>query len=107
VLKKREPGVVALFEAMAMSSTAPDHKYLNSHIETAATLAQPSISEMLRILASTPLSRGPIPDLSTAVAVIVDQRSGPPAATSAAESGARSDQYRAPSAEKPANADAC
>lgn len=72
-LKKREPGVVALFKAMAMSSTAPDRKYINSHVETAATLAQSSISEMLRILASTPSGRGPIPDLSTAVAVIVDQ----------------------------------
>lgn len=72
-LKKREPGVVAFFEAMAMSSTAPDRKNINPHVETAATLAQPCISEMLGILASTPLSRGPIPDLSTAVAVIVDQ----------------------------------
>jgi hypothetical protein len=72
-LKKREPGVVALFEAMEMSSTAPDRKHLNPHVEMAATLAQPSISEMLRILASTPLARGPIPDLSTAVAVVVDQ----------------------------------
>jgi len=72
-LKKREPGVIALFKAMQMSSTAPDRKRINVHVEIAATLAQPSISEMLRILASTPLSRGPIPDLSTAVAVLVDQ----------------------------------
>ena len=72
-LNKREKSVVALFKAMAMSSTAPDRKHINVHVEIAATLAQPHVGEMLRILASTPCGTGPVPDLSTAVAVVVDQ----------------------------------
>jgi hypothetical protein len=72
-LQQRDPDVIKVFDEYAMSSTAPPRRPINPFAEIAATLAQQPISQLLRHLACTPHTRGPKPDLSTAVAIIVDE----------------------------------
>jgi len=72
-LQRRDQDVIEMFEMYAMSSTAPPRRPINPFAEIAATLAQPRVSTLLRHLASSPHTRGPVAELSPAVAIIVDQ----------------------------------
>jgi hypothetical protein len=82
-MRRDDPRVLAAIQKFAPSSRAPDRNRIHAIAELAAIVALPEVSELLRSWALTPSQRGPVSELSGAVASLAFEAamSGPSPAT--------------------------
>ena len=67
-----DPAVNDAVERLAPTSSAPDRRNLHPRAALAAALSQPAVAAVLRTWALTPQRRGPLADLSGAVAALCE-----------------------------------
>ena len=67
-----DPAVNDAVERLAPTSSAPDRRNLHPRAALAAALSQPAVAAVLRTWALTPQRRGPVADLSGAVAALCE-----------------------------------
>jgi len=72
-----DPAITDAVERLAPTSCAPDRRDLHPRAMLAAALSQPAVTALLRTWALTPQRRGPVADLSAAVAALCDIAASP------------------------------
>jgi len=72
-----DPAVEAAVQRLAPTSSAPARHDLHPRAELAAALSQPAVADLLGRYALTPQRRGPVSDLSAAVAVLCEVAATP------------------------------